>query len=584
MSVPVGDALAGDRAPDLWWELQWLLSVEGPEWSLVGVLVTTVVLACTVALLLAVLLDNLCVPRSGVQLFEQKRAQREIRRLILPSKAVTQVQRAEDGQAAGMPGFGENRWLRRLHWTAKMKRLGQAAKARLRAPPEWEHFQVEPNKLKDGRPVLVFVNSRSGGQQGEKVFRELSAYLHVLQIVDLQKEGPEAALEWWSKTELTYRILVCGGDGTVGWVLGVLEKLLEAQKALREEAPYVPPVAILPLGTGNDLARVTGWGGGYTGGSVLECLKQVDEAHVELLDRWAVTFRGEMPKKNAYRPTFLPVPKPEHKSYVMCNYFGLGVDAAVALDFHQMRERLPHLFFSRVVNKLWYMTSGATTLMENRCKLIGSKVKLECDGEEVQIGEEFEGVIVLNIPSFSGGTNLWGQDELEVDESEEDDSEEEADKSDASPLKAVSKAPDKRNALRGLRQSKQDKKLEVVGVHGILQLGAAQVGLYSATRLAQASRVKITTRADLPVEVDGEPSWFPRDGEIEIEFRSQAFMLAREPEGKHSVATDIVDWALQRNLINHSVRDELMQEIARRSQAVPRISTSQSAAHAFASG
>ncbi|CAK0885627.1 unnamed protein product [Prorocentrum cordatum] len=290
------------------------------------------------------------------------------------------------------------------------------------------------------------------------------------------------------------------------------------------------------------------------------------------------------------RPQFLPaVPKLERKSYVMCNYFGLGVDAAVALDFHRMRERLPHLFFSRVVNKLWYMTSGANTLMENRCKDIGSKVTLECDGEEVQIPDDLEGVIVLNIPSFSGGTNLWGQDELEVDESEEDDSEEDADKCDASPAKSApavgSEAPDKRSAFVGTRQSKQDKKLEVVGVHGILQLGAAQVGLYSATRLAQASRVKITTRADLPVEVDGEPSWFPQDGEIEIEFRSQAFMLAREPEGKHSVATDIVDWALQRNLISHSVRDELLQEIARRSQAVPRISTSQSAAQAaFASG
>ncbi|KAJ6407022.1 hypothetical protein OIU84_010525, partial [Salix udensis] len=53
------------------------------------------------------------------------------------------------------------------------------------------------------------------------------------------------------------RIMVAGGDGTVGWVLG---SLAELHTQGREP---VPPVAVLPLGTGNDLSRSFGWGGSF---------------------------------------------------------------------------------------------------------------------------------------------------------------------------------------------------------------------------------------------------------------------------------------------------------------------------------
>ncbi len=46
------------------------------------------------------------------------------------------------------------------------------------------------------------------------------------------------------------RVVVCGGDGSVGWVLS----------RLADEGLARVPVAVIPVGTGNDMSNVLGWG------------------------------------------------------------------------------------------------------------------------------------------------------------------------------------------------------------------------------------------------------------------------------------------------------------------------------------
>lgn len=48
------------------------------------------------------------------------------------------------------------------------------------------------------------------------------------------------------------KIIIAGGDGTVASVINFVKSF-----------DWNPPIAILPLGTGNDLSRALGWGGTY---------------------------------------------------------------------------------------------------------------------------------------------------------------------------------------------------------------------------------------------------------------------------------------------------------------------------------
>ena len=150
-----------------------------------------------------------------------------------------------------------------------------------------------------------------------------------------------------------YKILVCGGDGTIGWVLQCLDNV--GQDSLCSN----PPCAIVPLGTGNDLARVLRWGPGYTGAEdPLSLLRDVIEAEEIRLDRWTVVFRPQEGTdtsaegtEGAPKPGISAVLQSEDNAqiFVMNNYFGIGLDADLCYAFHTEREHNPEKFNSRFV-------------------------------------------------------------------------------------------------------------------------------------------------------------------------------------------------------------------------------------------
>ncbi|XP_056238711.1 diacylglycerol kinase theta isoform X1 [Seriola aureovittata] len=332
-------------------------------------------------------------------------------------------------------------------------------------------------------PLLVFVNPKSGGLKGRELLYSFRKLLNPHQVFDISNGGPLAGLHTFRQVP-RFRVLVCGGDGTVGWVLGVLEAV--RHKLVCRE----PPIGIVPLGTGNDLARILRWGPGYSGEDPHHILVSVDEADEVLMDRWTILLDAQDMSEDGKDNGFLEPPK----IVQMNNYFGLGIDAELSLDFHLAREDEPDKFTSRFHNKGVYVKVGLQKISYTRS--LHKELQLQVDTHNVPL-PNIEGLIFLNIPSWGSGADLWGS---EVDG-------------------------------RYGKPSIDDGLLEVVGVTGVVHMGQVQSGLRSGIRIAQGNYIRLTVSKPIPVQVDGEP-WIQPPGHIIISAAGPKVRMLRKSKQK----------------------------------------------------
>ncbi|XP_031830705.1 diacylglycerol kinase eta isoform X3 [Nomia melanderi] len=189
---------------------------------------------------------------------------------------------------------------------------------------------------------------------------------------------------------------------------------------------------------------------------------------------------------------------------VMNNYFGIGIDAKISLDFHHKREEHPEKCRSRAKNYMWYGVLGSKQWLQKTYKNLEQRVQLECDGQRIPL-PSLQGIVVLNIPSFMGGTNFWGG-------TKEGD--------------------------LFLAPSFDDRILEVVAVFGSVQMAASRLINLQHHRIAQCQTVQINILGDegVPIQVDGE-AWIQPPGIIRIIHKNRMQMLYRNRALETSLKT-----------------------------------------------
>ena len=206
----------------------------------------------------------------------------------------------------------------------------------------------------------IFINPKSGAGKGQKLARCLSQYnpiiidpIHIMEQVSTRVSAGET-------------IIIAGGDGTISLVVGAIFEMGWDDKVT---------VAILPMGTGNDLAREIGISSSF----------HLDPVHFvnNLVEQPSIYYD-------------IAVWKIGQRYFL--NYVGIGMDGQILTMVDRMRKILPT---KTIITRAAFGLAGFRYCAYQ----IKSKLLVKTDQQTLKL-KGTAGLILSNISYYAGGCRL----------------------------------------------------------------------------------------------------------------------------------------------------------------------------------
>lgn len=228
--------------------------------------------------------------------------------------------------------------------------------------------QLNSSRLLKDSSILALINPQSGGHSGGQLIKELSALLDdgalsgSLHTIDFSRLS-----EQLQDIDSFDYILVGGGDGTVS-------------KAISACQGAKVPFIIVPLGTGNDLAREIGLSSHFRSKPLKAALQSLDLSDQRTLTTWEVAIGDE------------------HHTFT--NYLSLGFDAIVAQHYTALRNSKNIIPLSKSIwfRRALYLFLGLKFFSSK----IPSGLEIKSQSSTIPLPTTPSSLIFANIKSFMG--------------------------------------------------------------------------------------------------------------------------------------------------------------------------------------